>query len=631
MKPAFRYSMLNAFPACVLIVVAASVLTSARTPESVPRSTSQFTASPATAGDRQDKSNPAAPAPVTAPATPQKELTARERRAQAYMKLLEAQRHYAAARGKGFTASSLQAAQQSLQEAIELDPTLAEAHTALAEIAFFYLDDIEKAEREAASAVKINGNNLGARRILSRIYTIKSGIFEGNPDQSYSDKAITELREVVRLSPNDAEALALLGEIYMAQGRETQAIEFLTRWAAVPVQADGSFFRAVTKGRAELSRESANARLGEALLRSGRTADAIKAIRWAVAGQPENPTYVDLLGRALETSGAYEEAVADYEKLLKARGVGSAPLTSERDKRFAAYMLQRIVNLRRLAGQTNEAMSAIERMRVVLGNDDPAANIQLVELLREQSKYGEALEAARAARAKHPDHIRLLYLEAATLADLNRVDDGVALLRSRLKGDADDYNGHVAIASLYLDAGRAREAVESARRALELSAPDQQKRQTDALILLSSAQERAGDSKGSEESLRRVLAAEPNNATALNNLGYFLVERNDRLDEALEMINRAVRAEPANASFLDSLGWAYFKLGKLQEAERYLSDAARRNPSSVAIQEHLGDLYQKLGKTELARAAWQKALSFTNEAAETARIKAKLNSRANDK
>ena len=114
-------------------------------------------------------------------------------------------------------------------------------------------------------------------------------------------------------------------------------------------------------------------------------------------------------------------------------------------------------------------------------------------------------------------------------------------------------------------------------------------------------------------------------------LGYFLVERNQRLEEALGMIQRAVRSEPTNASFLDSLGWAYFKLGKLEEAERHLSEAARRNPSSVAIQEHLGDLYQKLGKTELARAAWQKALTFAGEAAETARIKAKLDNKSNDK
>ena len=45
-------------------------------------------------------------------------------------------------------------------------------------------------------------------------------------------------------------------------------------------------------------------------------------------------------------------------------------------------------------------------------------------VLREQAKYGEALEATRTARAKHPEDIKLLYLEAATLADLNRVDEG---------------------------------------------------------------------------------------------------------------------------------------------------------------------------------------------------------------
>jgi Tfp pilus assembly protein PilF len=145
-----------------------------------------------------------------------------------------------------------------------------------------------------------------------------------------------------------------------------------------------------------------------------------------------------------------------------------------------------------------------------------------------------------------------------------------------------------------------------------------------ALITLSSAQERAGDLKGSEESLRRILAGDPNNATALNNLGYFLVERNERLTEALEMIQRAVRASPANSSFLDSLGWAYFKLGRLDEAERHLKEAARRNASSVAIHEHLGDLYQRQGKLELARTAWQKALSLVNEPTDTARLKAKL-------
>jgi Flp pilus assembly protein TadD len=160
---------------------------------------------------------------------------------------------------------------------------------------------------------------------------------------------------------------------------------------------------------------------------------------------------------------------------------------------------------------------------------------------------------------------------------------------------------------------------------LELAPAERQDLIAAALITLSSAQERAGDPKGAEESLRRILAREPNNATALNNLGYFLVERNERLSEALEMIQKAVRAEPTNSSFLDSLGWVYFKLGNLDEAEHHLSEAARRDATSATIHNHLGDIYQRRGKIEQARAAWQKALALAVEADEIARIKAKLN------
>lgn len=180
------------------------------------------------------------------------------------------------------------------------------------------------------------------------------------------------------------------------------------------------------------------------------------------------------------------------------------------------------------------------------------------------------------------------------------------------------------MSNMLLSAGRGTEAVEAARKALSLASAEDPAQTTNALLMLSSAQERAGDTKGAEETLRQVLAKDANNPTALNNLGYFLTERDQKLEEARDMIERAVRAEPQNPSFLDSLGWVYYKLGKLKEAERYLSDAARRNPTSATIQEHLGDLFKKLGQQEKANASWRKALSLAAEAADTARIKAKL-------
>jgi tetratricopeptide (TPR) repeat protein len=244
--------------------------------------------------------------------------------------------------------------------------------------------------------------------------------------------------------------------------------------------------------------------------------------------------------------------------------------------------------------------------------------------MRANGMRAEALEVLRGVRRRAPDDAGLLRLEASTLVELGRVDEGVGLLRARLKGDAEDYEEYLYISSLLVGAGRGAEAVESARKALALVPEGDSERANNALLMVSSAQERAGDPKGSEATLRQILAKEPDNATALNNLGYFLVERGERLEEALGMIERAVRKDPNNASYLDSLGWAYFKQGKLNMAERYLSDAARRNPGSAAIQEHLGDLFAKLGQREKAQTYWRKALSLAFEPTDSSRIKAKL-------
>ena len=622
----------------------------------------------------------------------------RVRRERAYTLMLEGQRYLARARSGVLPVSALRTAQESFRQAAALDPTLAEAHTALAEIAFL-LQDVEQAEAEARIAARVNPDNFGARRILSRLHAIKSGLFEAKLDRARAEMAVGELREVVRLKPGDAEGWALLGEFQFALERHGEAAEAFRRWAAAPAPspADARFFEVFTQGR-ELTPAEANARLGEALLRAGRAPEALDAIRRAVALAPENSKYLELLARSVEGADAakqqavlaelrravasnpsnvaaavvlartqarlgrvdeavatlrgalsklgaanqrealnlrfelaqtyadalrYEEAIAVYEEVLKERGVGNAPLTSQADRRLASFALERIAALRRQAEQPDAALAAVERMRRLLGND-PSADLQQILLLRQLRRREEALEAARQARARHPERDEFLRLEATTLADLGRVDEAAGLLRQRLKGGLEDYDDYLALANLYMEAGRGREAVESARKALELASAGQPALVTQALLMLSSAQERAGDPKGSEESLRRILAREPDSPVALNNLGYFLVERNERLQEALDMIRRAVRAQPTNASFLDSLGWAHFKLGQLEEAERYLSDAARRNPTSATIQEHLGDLHERRGQPQKARAAWQKALALSNDPSESARLRGKL-------
>jgi tetratricopeptide (TPR) repeat protein len=672
--------------------------------------TQQQQQQPATTPPNLSRPNPEqtpTPSSPTAQAAAQPPLSARERRVKAYAKLMEGQRFFTNARGRGgITREDLTAAQAAFAQAAALDPTLSEAHTALAEIAFFFLDDQTLAEREATAAVRIDNNNFGAHRILSRIYSIKAGLDSDKIDRAAADRAIAALKEVLRLDPNDPEALALLGEFYARTERGNEAIEAFRRWMGAPATVDTNFYKVITQGR-ELSPDAAAARLAEALLKAGRTAESIDAIRRALAINPENNTYLALLGEAIDAGGdsdiainelqrmivanptnlaaisllahaqaragkvdaavatlraataarpgdtrelrqqrgrlvddlagvladalRYDEAVAAYEDQLKARGVNAdAPLTADSDKEAARPLLERIINLQRQAGRLDDALATAARMRRLLGANDPRADFYSVAVLREQGKRREALAAARAARLKHPGASEFLSLEAETLAELGQVEEGATLLRARITGNAeDDYPAYLSIANLYLQAGRGKEAVAAARKLLELAPPTQPQLVAQALVMLASAQERAGDPKGAEESLRRILAKAPNDATALNNLGYFLTERGERLPDALDMIKRAVKAEPTNPNYLDSLGWVYFKLGQLDEAERYLNDAARRNTRSSTVQEHLGDLYQKRGKLEEARAAWRKALGLTTDASDITRLKAKINAEMN--
>jgi len=636
----------------------------------------------------------AKPAPPRATPTP---LSSREQRAKAYAKLLEGQRYLSSARGSGgLTREGLRLAQEAFKQAAELDPTLAEAQTALAEIQFFFLEDLEEAQRLAVAATRIDPNNFGAHRLLSRVLSLKAGLDESRLDRKAAESAIAELKEVVRLDDNDAEAHALLGEFYLLTGKTDAAIDSFKRWASAPSVVDTRFYEVITQGR-ELSPASAQARLAEMLLRQGRSAEALAAIRHALAINPESQNYFATLAQIIEAGGEdqsaiaelrrmveanpanlpaisllarvqsragrvdeaaatlrtginrrantdkeqrqlvdqlaeiysdalrFDDAIAAYESTLKASGGGNTLLTADSDKELAAWALGRIIDLQRQAERYKDALATVERTRRLLGADEPAADEQAIEILREQGKRQEALQAIQQARTKHPNEPTFRRLEATTLAELGRVDEAAALLRGQLNGRVEsDYVTYLSLIQLLLDAGRGSEAVESARKLLEITPPGQPQLMAQSLIMLSSAQERAGDPKGAEESLRKVLASDPNNATVLNNLGYFLTERNERLPEALDMIKRAVRAEPSNASFLDSLGWVYFKLGQLDEAERYLSEAARRNNRSATIHEHLGDVYHSRGKTDQAQNAWRKALTLSTETAEASRIKAKL-------
>jgi len=123
---------------------------------------------------------------------------------------------------------------------------------------------------------------------------------------------------------------------------------------------------------------------------------------------------------------------------------------------------------------------------------------------------------------------------------------------------------------------------------------------------------------------KKVLEINPEDADALNYLGYTWVDRGENLAEAFKMIEKAVELEPKSGAIVDSLGWAHYKLGRYTEARRNLEKAVELTPNSATIVDHLGDVYWKLGRYREAGYQWERALTFDPSDEEIETINAKL-------
>jgi tetratricopeptide (TPR) repeat protein len=120
-----------------------------------------------------------------------------------------------------------------------------------------------------------------------------------------------------------------------------------------------------------------------------------------------------------------------------------------------------------------------------------------------------------------------------------------------------------------------------------------------------------GDQQGNlalmESDLRSILARDPNNATALNALGYTLADRTNRFDEAYELIARALELDPEEPAILDSMGWVLFRQGEHERAIEYLTRAYAAFPDPE-VASHLGEALWVSGQKEQALQIWQEAL-----------------------
>ncbi|MGE6388418.1 tetratricopeptide repeat protein [Pseudomonas sp. NPDC078416] len=228
------------------------------------------------------------------------------------------------------------------------------------------------------------------------------------------------------------------------------------------------------------------------------------------------------------------------------------------------------VNLGRIYEERNDPQTALaEYAQVGPGSDFLPAQLRQADILMSNGNTAEASKRLAQARADQPDYAIQLYLiEAETLANNNQSDRGWQVLSQALKQYPDDLN---------------------------------------LLYTRSMLAEKRNDLKQMESDLRAILKREPDNAMALNALGYTLSDRTTRYAEAKELIERAHQLNPEDPAVLDSLGWVNYRLGNLDEAERLLRQALERFPDHE-VAAHLGEVLWAKGEQREARKVWAKAL-----------------------
>lgn len=532
------------------------------------------------------------------------------------------------------------------EKVAELDPKMAEAWAVLSDL-YALKKNIPRqiAALEKWAASPIPGDTMFYNRVMNSDLSSEQAWYKLSTlylSQNRNREAIEAARRAYEANPESNDyARNLIGILRIAGTSEDELRIYsqMLKTAATPALLIGYGSALVRAGRypeAELvlkefvqydpSNASAIGLLAIAQRRAGRRIEAIETLRSGVT-RAEAGVRTELmleLGQTFEESGRNEEAAVQYEAIFD--GILSRGQLSQINAQLFGEIVQRLVRVYRRAGNPTKLQAILARTRRAIDEHNPLLDIISIQNLREEGRRREALDLAQAAVRRYPEDRSLKFTESILLADMKRYRESTELLSSMLRGEAeyatDDALVHQMLSSIHLQRGQLKEAEIEAQKAMELNPGD-----VEATLQLATVLDRQARHVESERLLRELLAREPDNATALNNLGYYLVERNTKLPEAIKLIERAVAIEPINGSFLDSLAWAHHKVGNQDKAREYLEKAllySRRNPT---IHEHLGDVLNQAGRLAEARRHWEKALEYSIEANEIARLKGKLKER----
>lgn len=490
----------------------------------------------------------------------------------------------------------------------------------------------DEAERAFANVVETDKSAVDARIFASHLAVQRGDV----------QRAEAYTREVVNLDPTRVKSRMLLASLLTAQEKHQEAAEQYELLLARDDQ-DGS----------------ARLLLGQTYgyLKDGQKAKEIlkplfsdKKMAWKA--------YLTL-GRAMVSIPQLEEAAVAFRKShelapermqpVMALGVVLQKLdrSTESEKLYRDYLSEfpenRAIHSRlgRLLLNQNNRDGALEEFRAIsnLSPSNVQARLTTGLILLSEHRYDEALQELRLAEASEPNNSTVQYYIGQSLEFLNtpkaaevaylkiaadqpfhseaqlrlahletssgRTDSALQRVRQLIKEHPEQVAFLKALSIVQLQAGQYEEAIDTASQGLAISPDNSELRFNRAM-----AYDKLNVWSKAEEDLRLYIERNPNDAHALNYLGYTWAEKNIYLEESRQLLERAAQLAPEDGFVTDSLGWVLYRLKDYKESLTRMKKAVRLEPTDPTIHEHLGDVFSALGEKEKALEIWKKALEL---------------------
>jgi len=310
--------------------------------------------------------------------------------------------------------------------------------------------------------------------------------------------------------------------------------------------------------------------------------------------------YVAQHPQAIEIRLQYARTLVDQKQYVLARETFHE-LSRDKPDNTEFVLAAALVSL-----QMNDLEAAEKELRALLGKggDDRNAMLQyyLGQLYEAKSDQAMALTHYRAVTSGgyvFPARLRTAYL-------LGRAGDiegaRAALRQTGVQDNQQRAQLLVLEAQLLREAKRNEDALQVLEQGLE-KLPNH----ADLLYEAAMQADRMGQFARSEQWLRKLIRTRPEYAHAYNALGYSLLERNERIPEALQLVEKALQLAPNDPAIMDSVGWGYYRSGRLDESVAMLRRALAANPDPE-IAAHLGEVLWVRGDKAEARKIWQESL-----------------------